>query len=577
VVGEALQARISQHEPQFFRTLHLGQAETRCRRIAVLPGLKAGQLRLFFDGITRNLTPSEKLGMSRLHRYKHALLSGYAMLGANILYTLASVPLALAYLSRSEFGLWALMTQIGGYVALVDLGMSGAVARILVDYKDHPGNEYGSTVLTSALVGIVQGILVLLAGLCLAFIGGGLLRVPADLQRQFMWLLVGQSAIQAFAFSTRTLPLVLTAHQRYDVTNYSQVGLFVVNYVTLWAGFALGFGVYSSIWSQAIIQVLTTAINAWWCVRLSLLPSAGKWGKPTWGRFKELFSFGKDVFLFAVGSQMVNASQAILVTPLLGLEAAGVWSVCTRVYAVVTQLVGRIFDFSSSALSELLVRGESAKLFERFRSITILTSSMALIAAVLFGLCNQPFVAAWAKGRFGWAQHNDVLLGVWLVLMSVQRCHSGILGAKKQLGTVKYVYFAEGCMFIGLASITTHVFGYSGVIASSIVATGCFSFSYGLWRTKTDFRLTWREVASWLQPAVRVGAVLVPWAVAVAWLSASLQPMVRLVIAGGTTAIIGTGLLLRWGLDESMQQLASDKLPSSLQGLLGLKRSHPVA
>ena len=75
--------------------------------------------------------------MSRLKRFTHALLSGYALLGVNVLFTLASVPLALHYLSTEEFGLWAVTSQIAGYIALMDFGLSAATSRILIDYKDH--------------------------------------------------------------------------------------------------------------------------------------------------------------------------------------------------------------------------------------------------------------------------------------------------------------------------------------------------------------------------------------------------------------------------------------------------------
>ena len=53
--------------------------------------------------------------MSRLKKFTRSLLSGYVALGANIFYTLASVPLALHYLGKAEFGLWALVSQISGY------------------------------------------------------------------------------------------------------------------------------------------------------------------------------------------------------------------------------------------------------------------------------------------------------------------------------------------------------------------------------------------------------------------------------------------------------------------------------
>src|SRR5437016_3927318 len=109
--------------------------------------------------------------MSRFKRFTHSLLSGYVLLGANILYTFATVPLALAYLAKPEFGLWALVTAIGTYIALIDFGMSGSVSRILIDYKDaRAGRQYGSVIKTGALVGIVQGALILIVGAGMAFV-----------------------------------------------------------------------------------------------------------------------------------------------------------------------------------------------------------------------------------------------------------------------------------------------------------------------------------------------------------------------------------------------------------------------
>src|SRR5207247_7244491 len=86
--------------------------------------------------------------MSWITRVLHPMASDYAVLAANALFSLAAVPLELFYLNTEEFGLWALIVQLVGYLSLIDLGMSAAVARLLVDYKDAPdGGDYGSVIL----------------------------------------------------------------------------------------------------------------------------------------------------------------------------------------------------------------------------------------------------------------------------------------------------------------------------------------------------------------------------------------------------------------------------------------------
>src|SRR4051812_35299561 len=103
--------------------------------------------------------------MSRVRRFAHSVASGYVVLAVTAVYALASLPLALHYLSKERFGLWGLMSSIGGYLSLIDLGMSSSVARLLIDHKDdREGGTYGSLIKTGWLVLAVQGLIVFMIG-----------------------------------------------------------------------------------------------------------------------------------------------------------------------------------------------------------------------------------------------------------------------------------------------------------------------------------------------------------------------------------------------------------------------------
>src|SRR5689334_3361625 len=128
--------------------------------------------------------------MSRFRRAAHSVASGYVVLAATAVYALGSLPLALHYLSKERFGLWGLMAGIGGYLSLIDLGMSGSVARLLIDHKDEPAKgTYGSLVQTGWLVLMVQGVLIFLAGFLMAPLLSRLLAIQPELRAEFIQLL----------------------------------------------------------------------------------------------------------------------------------------------------------------------------------------------------------------------------------------------------------------------------------------------------------------------------------------------------------------------------------------------------
>lgn len=504
--------------------------------------------------------------MSRLKRFTHSLASGYVALIANTLFSLASVPLAFAYLTKQEFGLWALAAQAAGYMSLIDLGMSG-VSRILIDYKDQKnGEDYGSVIQTLIWVSAAQGALILAASAVMAFGLPGPLRIPPELEHSFRWLVLGQGTLLAGGFLSRVLNYLLTAHQRYDVANYAQIISFAANYGVLWAGFARGDGVFSLLWGQIAGWILTVMICLVWCLRLRLFPAAGHWGKASWQRFQELFRLGRDIFIFFLGSQLVNASQTILLTRVLGLEAAAVWSVCTRVFVLATQVVNRPFVYSCAALAEMMVRQEWERLQRRFKSIVILSTSLSVVAAVLVAVANHSFVQVWSGGRISWPAINDVLLGIWLIVYVNAHSHIGLVGQTKEFGLMRYLYLVEGLVFVCGSLLVLRHGEAAAMLTVSILAGVSVTFPYALWRTSHLFKLSMQEVGwGWFRPSLRLLVALTPISAAV-W--AATRPLSEILRFGISTAVLtplGLALLFRLGVEESFRSELLARCPDWLK------------
>ena len=143
---------------------------------------------------------------SRTRNFIRSLGVGYISIAVNIAYTAASVPLALHYLGKEQFGLWALAQQIMGYLILLDLGVSSAVARFVADYKDDvQGGEYGSLLLTGAMVFAVQGVLIAAAGAGFAFFAPFLFAVPEPLAADFRNVLIVITFIAGISVAFRSI------------------------------------------------------------------------------------------------------------------------------------------------------------------------------------------------------------------------------------------------------------------------------------------------------------------------------------------------------------------------------------
>jgi len=492
------------------------------------------------------------------------------MLAVTAVFGLASVPVALHYLSKEQFGLWALMMTLVGYLNLVDVGMSGSIARLLIDFKDdRDGGHYGSLIKTGWLVLLTQGLIVLAAGLVFAKSFAWLMAIPANLQPDFIQLMNLQCGVVALGYAVRIFGHLLTAHQRMDLANYAGTLAPLVNFAALWIFFFFGFGVFSLVWAMLCSTLVNAAIQWIACEMWGFFPRRGGWGATSWTRFKEIFNYGRDLFLISVGTQVILSSQTMIITRLLGLENATVWNVATRTFNLLLQAMTRAVFSSLSAFSEMMVRGERTRLRERYRSLVVLVASLSVFMGVSFALCNSLFVTVWTSGRILWPPLNDLLLGAWLVVLSVQCCHSSLIMTTKRIGFMRFVFFIEGAVYVVLAVLLVPGGGLPALIACSIFCGTTFTGAYGAWRASRYLGFPLGEVVfRWMKHAGIVLLGFAPPALLCWWGTSGLEALPRLAINGTLSGTLGLFVLLRFGVPPELQAEFQERAPAKAGWLL---------
>jgi O-antigen/teichoic acid export membrane protein len=513
---------------------------------------------------------SEKIVMSRFKRVIHNAASGYGLLVATALYVFASVPLALRFLSKEQFALWALMTSVTNYLSLIDLGMSVSLARLLIDHKDERDNgNYGSLIRTGALVLTVQGAIIFTVGFAFAPLFCNWLVSEPELQRSFIALVRWQSGILAFGLAFRVFSHLLYAHQRLDIANYCQMGMTTLNFFALWFFFRHQQGVFSLIWANLIGALGTAAIAFVVCWRLHLLPTSRQWGKASWQQFKMVFDYGKDIFLVALGTQLIMTSQIMIITRTLGLGAAAAWTVGTKMFTFISQAIWRISDASMPAFSEMIARNEQGILRERYKSMVIVTASLSGVAAVSYVMCNSLFVPLWTHGKITWPITNDLLLGFWMIVLALLHCHSDFIRLTKKIHFMRYIYFLEGIAFVAIAFLSARRGGLPAIIGSSIFCSLCFSGAYGVWRISKYLGYPIKEAGlNWMKPMGKVLAWFLPSALLIWWVGMQLDAAPRLVLNAVICGLLSLFLLLRHGLSHAVQQELLQRAPGKLNSIL---------
>ena len=191
----------------------------------------------------------------------------------------------------------------------------------------------------------------------------------------------------------------------------------------------------------------------------------------------------------------------------------------------------------------------------------VLTCSLGVFLGVSYALCNSPFVSIWTHGKVNWSSRYDLFLGFWVILSSMQTTHGNFVSVTKQIGGMRYIYFAEGICFFLVGLLTTAYIGMLGVIISSLVCTLLFSYQYSIRRSSTYFQREFRDVAVlWVLPSLKYAAAYIPFAIVCWFTTKQLTSFLRFELNVIMAVIIGGVLLFKIGFTYETKLKIKQKL-----------------
>jgi O-antigen/teichoic acid export membrane protein len=360
--------------------------------------------------------------------------------------------------------------QTVGYFMLMDLGVSNSVARLLGEPLGSGDSQKINSWFTLSLVTLAsQALLILGTGLLLRpyvlewfHIQEHLLGRASDLWLAFL-------VIQAIALVFKLSFAILHAQNRVYWTSTLQV-------VGSWVGLAAFYlmlsnewGVLAFAWSSGVAMMVVSLGGVLAVLRGGLrfkLSLAGV----TRAEVRKLFDFSSTMFVLGLASQAYFASQGLVATKMLGLEAAAVLAVTGRAAAIAMQSIWKPLDAFNPRWQVAYCSGDVSRVTREFQLMVRFTVLVAAAAAVAVGLINQPFVLWWTKpGYFGGLLFS-LLLCFFMVIQGINRCFITPFFLTLRVKAYSVVNLISVATAIGSMILFTHYFGLPGIPLGLIVA-----------------------------------------------------------------------------------------------------------
>ncbi|MEK7950821.1 lipopolysaccharide biosynthesis protein [Luteolibacter soli] len=409
--------------------------------------------------------------MTRRWLMVRGIVFAYGSLVAQIVYSFASIPLALSYLSTAEFGMFGVISTISSYLMMSELGLTESFTRHLFDCKDGKDpHRYGRLFAAGLLALGIVSIFILVGGLIAAWFAPPLLNIPNELRREFLIVMVSQSVLAAITMATRMIGAPLLLHHRQDLSQIAQAGLFIIYYVVLHLAFRAHWGIYALIANQVAGLLWFLPFNALMCRRLGFFPERATFNMPSREEWSEVWKYSMNTFLIQLGGTVLMGLPQLLISSLVGLHAAGLWTVCTRVFGVLRQVAFRPFSIAVPMLLEYYVRGDVSLAVRRWIHVSQLVVATSGFIFAVAAANNPRFVELWTGVGSEWkAPTMHIFIAFFFLCFTAAGTPYGVIGFQKNFGISGFIPILQALVVGVIAHLIAARTGSMGIIILSSV------------------------------------------------------------------------------------------------------------
>lgn len=481
--------------------------------------------------------------------FRRNALGTYGVYAAAIVSGLLVTPITLHALGVEGFGIWAFVGSITIYLSILDLGVGPSIVRFAAEARGRQSPEDTNALASTGLtLYAVIGLVTLPLGVGLAWLVPELIAMPEDL----VWPARIATLLLVLSIAAR-FPLglfnnLLVGQQRFDLLNLANfVG--TVLYAALVAVFlphggglillgALTFGV----------TLLRLGLPLVW-LRRELPELHLSRALVSRARLRELTVFSWSNFLVHLASKVVFATDVVVVGIVLGAEAATLYAIPAKLFALAFGLGNVGAGLLYPAFAEQEGAGESAR--QRRLLLAGLRGGSAAAVLLAFPLLLIPdqLIEGWVGEGKGDSSPVLALLALVLLVHQPIYLFTQFLIARARQREIARVLVGAGVANIVLSVALATTVGIWGVALSTLL---------------TDVAVLLYVVPVLVAPAASLRVATFAWAtlkpvlpgVAAALLVlvgiariAEPDTLLELLPLGLVWALVGGSALWRFGLD----------------------------
>lgn len=424
--------------------------------------------------------------MSDSSKFIKAITTGYAYTIVNLLVSLWLLPYVLQFLTRSEYAIFAILTDISNWLALASLGIGPSLnvrgGQLIANKKFTLLNK----VVNSAFWGqLLLSIIILIVTIYLSvnpYLVIGTSVFDESIGCSIFFILTGF----IIGFIMQPLNGLLVANKQVHIDNYLKFGTLALRTILTVVFLNLGYGVFSLALSSFIAMLLMALITikriftSFPYINLSI----NLFNKH---EFKGLLKTGIWLTVGGIAGVLIFRMDAFLISKYFTLEMVTCFVISAKLYAIADMIHQQFFNQTRPYFVQIISKKETEKLLSLYRILFSSAFTSAAIMGFFILILNEWFINKWVGADFYLGKDINLWLCINFIIQAAVLPNRIILvSAFYKVKNNAIQRLIEGVVKFTLGIMLIPVIGLKALIIAAVITSVLFSNIY-LNKLTSDF------------------------------------------------------------------------------------------
>lgn len=431
------------------------------------------------------------------------IFSNYVGIAGSIVIAFVLSPFLVHTLGDTKYGVWSIISALTGYMALLDLGISSAIARYVSKYKAENDTKSLNTVIGSGLsIMLVVGACLLILSPLLASAMVSFFKFEGELGQQVYWLILISSVDIAIFISTAILVGSFYGFQRYEVINGVNLTIALLNACLFYLVLSKGYDIVAMGVIVLISKVIALIIYYYMLKRQEKSVEIDV-RKTELETVKSIFSYSKYTFLSMLAMQLVYYSDAFVIGYFMSAAAITYYTIPWSLSEYSNKLIHAVANTFVPVFSEQDATEGNESIYKTYVSGTkfiLMISNLLCIGVLAVG---DYFIGLWMGEKYAVACSTILAIMFFTQLIKGPQLlsYSILLGTSNHK-RFSYYNFAFSVLNLILSILLIQKYGLVGVavataftqitfygVLTPILTSRVVKFSIRDYLTKTYLRI----------------------------------------------------------------------------------------